>query len=278
MVVPSSRIPALRWLGLAVGLASTAWAAAVLIVGGFAVSVGSLRLSSNDALRPAAVAGVAILVYAVGAGRRRLTADLAAVRGASSAPRLALLLSAVGLVVGLAHNEWTLGGPDSYSYVSQADLWLSGKLTVSVPTAAVAPWPNAIGTFTPFGYRALPTQSAIAPMVGPGLPLLMAAFKALGGHAAAFLVVPLTGALLVWSTFLIGARLGSSHIGVGAAWLVATSPTVLMMYRSQMSDVPAAAFWALATWGVLGVSTRAAVGGGLCAAVAVLIQIGRAHV
>jgi hypothetical protein len=36
----------------------------------------------------------------------------------------------------------------------------------------------------------------------------MAAFKSIAGHPAAFLVVPRTGGLLVWSTFMIGRLLG----------------------------------------------------------------------
>lgn len=268
----SPRVAALRSIGLAIAVGSAIWAVAVLASGGINASIGGVRLASTDAARPLTLAAIGILAYAVGAGRTRLDADLTAIRLATTPARVVGLLSVVVLVVGLAHNEWTLGGPDSYSYVSQADLWLSGRLSVPVPTATVAPWPNAVATLTPFGYRSLPGQSAIAPMVGPGLPLLMAAFKSAGGHAAAFLVAPFLGACLVWATFLLGVRLGSPRIGAGAAWLITTSPTFLMMYRSQMSDVPAATFWAIATWCVLGTSVRTALGGGLSAAVAVLIR------
>jgi len=41
--------------------------------------------------------------------------------------------------------------------------------------------------------------------------------------------VPLTGALLVWTTFLLGRRVQSDAVGLAAAWLVATSPTFLIM-------------------------------------------------
>ena len=85
----------------------------------------------------------------------------------------------------------------------------------------------------------------------------MAAMKAVAGHAALFLVVPITAALLIWATFGIGRKLGSASLGLGAAWLVATSPAFLTMIKEPMSDVPAAAFWALATWKVLDESDRA---------------------
>jgi hypothetical protein len=152
------------------------------------------------------------------------------------------------------------------------DLWLRGSLKVPIKIANEVPWPNALATFTPFGYAVVAHEAAIAPITPPGLPLLMAAFKSTGTHAAAFLVVPLTGGLLVWSTFLIGRRLGSDRVALAGAWLVATSPTFLMMFKSQMSDVPAAAFWAMATYWILGTTTRSAVAAGAAASLAILIR------
>jgi hypothetical protein len=248
------------------------WALAVRLSGGFAVSVGGLRLSSSDAIRPLIVAAIAAAIYVGLSGMTRARADAAALRRRLTFPLLAAMLTAVVLVVGIANNSWSAGGSDSYSYVSQADLWLQGNLKVPVPIADAAPWPNALVTFTPLGYRTVPNETAITPVTGPGLPLLMAAFKLVAGHPAAFLVAPLSGALLVWTTFLIGRRLGSDPIGLGGAWLVATSPTFLMMFKSQMSDVPAAAFWALATYWVLGRTVRSAVAAGLAASIAILIR------
>ena len=141
-----------------------------------------------------------------------------------------------------------------------------------MPIANDVPWPAPLSTFVPFGYAAVANESAIAPMVGPGLPLLMAAMKAVGGHAALFLVVPITAALLIWATFGIGRQLGSARLGLGAAWLVATSPAFLTMIKEPMSDVPAAAFWALATWKVLDDSRFSAALAGAAAAMAILIR------
>ena len=149
---------------------------------------------------------------------------------------------------------------------------LAGRLTVPVPIANEVPWPRPLSTFVPFGYAAVTSESAIASAVGPGLPLLMALFKAIGGHTALFLVVPITAALLVWSTFAIGRTLGSSSLGLGAAWLTATSPAFLTMIKEPMSDVPAAAFWALATWKALDASRWSAVVSGVAAAIAILIR------
>ncbi len=100
----------------------------------------------------------------------------------------------------------------------------------------------------------------------------MAAAKTIAGHCAMFLVTPLSGALLVWITFAIGRRLVSDAVGLAAAWLVATSPAVLAMLVSPMSDVPAAAFWAAAMYFTLGSSSRSALMAGLAASAAILIR------
>src|SRR5690242_6356162 len=75
--------------------------------------------------------------------------------------------------------------------------------------------------------------------------------------------------------------MGSSALGLGAAWLVATSPAFLTMTKEPMSDVPAAAFWAVATWKTCRVRLQAdlaqrsrssAVVAGVAAAIAILIR------
>ena len=260
-----------RALGV-IALLAAIWTLVVWLSGGLSASLGPLRLSSSDAIRPLIVAIVAAVAYLATSGFARARDDAARVRHTLTPRRLAVALTVVVLVVGLGNNSWGAGGSDSYSYVSQMDLWLAGTMKVPVSMAAQVPWPDALKTFTPFGYSAVTHESAITPITGAGLPLLMAIFKTIGGHAAAFLVVPMTGALLVWTTFLIGRRVASDAIGISAAWLVATSPTFLMMFKSQMSDVPAAAFWALATYWMLGNSRRSAAAAGLAASIAILIR------
>ena len=248
------------------------WGAVVWLLDGIALSIGPLRVSSSDSTRPLIVATTAAIVYFALSGQKAAREDARRLRRALTPPRVALLLTSVVVAVGIANNSWAVGGSDSYSYASQMDLWSRGELKVPVTMASEAPWPDALATFTPFGYAAVAREAAIAPITPPGLPLLMAAFKSIGGHAAAFLVVPLTGGLLVWSTFLIGRRLDSDRLGLAGAWLVATSPTFLMMFKSQMSDVPAAAFWTVATYWILGTTISSAVAAGLAASLAILIR------
>jgi hypothetical protein len=82
----------------------------------------------------------------------------------------------------------------------------------------------------------------------------MAATVTIGGDPAIFLVVPLMGALTVWSTFVLGRRLVSPAVGAASAWLVACSPIFLYQVVQPMSDVPAAALWTASLAVALGVA------------------------
>ena len=114
---------------------------------------------------------------------------------------LAILLALCPAIAGIARNSWTAGGADQYAYVSQADLWLQRDLTVPIPLAATAPWPEALLTFMPHGFR----PAVVGTGIRPGDRARSAAADGRRendrGHCAMFLVTPLTGALLVWMTF-----------------------------------------------------------------------------
>ena len=270
-----------------IALAAGVWG--LLLVAGYgrSLSIGSWRISSHNPLRPLLVCILSTLAYWAVSGRRGLSADLTRLfrllSGVTAIGRqaarvnptfVAILIAASSVGIAFAFRESTAGGSDAYTYVTQADLWIARtpKLRIEMPIAVAAPWPSAIDTFTPFGYRSTSDRRAVVPVSPPGLPLLMAAFALVGGHCAMFSVVPLTGGLLVWSTYLIGRRIESAVIGLSAAWLVATSPTFLSMNKSIMSDVPAAAFWALAIAALLRPSTASMLGAGLSASAAILIR------
>lgn len=256
----------------AAAVLALAWSIVIRVTGGTVLAIGELRISSTDPVRPMLAAVVLAAIYAFASGRQRVRDDLRRARGIATPARLAAALAVTIGVIAMSQSSYTASGADAYAYVTQADLLLAGRLTVPVPIADEVPWPRPLSTFVPFGYAAVANGSAIAPAVGPGLPLLMALFKAIGGHAALFLVVPMTAALLVWSTFAMGRRVGSSGLGLGAAWLVATSPAFLTMTKEPMSDVPAAAFWALAAWKALQTSRWSTVVAGVAAAIAILVR------
>ena len=176
------------------------------------------------------------------------------------------------VVVAVRYGSYVAGGSDSYCYVHQAERWASGRLLDPDPLAIEAPWPNAPLTFAPAGHVPSPTvRGAIVPICPPGLSMLMAPALAVGGRAAMFAVVPLCGLLLVVATFLLGTRIGDG-VGLAAAALTAASPIVLYQLIQPMSDVPAAAFWALALALATRASAPASVVAGVCAGLAILIR------
>jgi hypothetical protein len=181
------------------------------------------------------------------------------------------VVALAALYAGLHWGSTTAGGADSYGYVSEAQLWRRGRLTIEEPIARQSPWPLAIDTWAPLGYRAAPGRSdAIVPLYSPGLPLLMAAFQTIGGFCAAFVVVPLCGALAIWLTYVLGVRLfAAPAIGLCGALLLATSPIFLYQLMNPMTDVPVTAAWTLAL--VLAVSEWP-LAAGLAVGAAILIR------
>ena len=182
------------------------------------------------------------------------------------------LLVALIVAASIIGGSGIAGGSDSYGYLSQADLWLKGELLIPQPGAASVPWPEGQWTLSPVAYRPSPSRDGIVPIVAPGFPLLLAVFKFVGGQCATRFVVPLTAGILVAVTFAIGRRAISDQVGAAAAWLLATSPVVLYMAMSPMSDMPAAAFWAIAIYGCLHASRTGAALAGTAAAIAILIR------
>jgi hypothetical protein len=247
---------------LAVFVLSVEWAVVLILSGGFDTEVFGRRLSSNAPLRPLLIASLALSVLILAGGIRATPQRAVMV--------IALLMALTGVLFGTT----AAGGADSYGYVSQADLWNTGTLKVSQPWVADVPWPNREWTFAPLGYR--PSGQGrvgeLVPTYSPGLPLLMALAKRAAGHCAMFLIVPVSGAVLVLATYGVGTRLGSPLAGLIGALLVATSPPVLLMLMSALTDVPVAAAWAASFYFLLGTTRRSIVASGLLAAVAILIR------
>jgi hypothetical protein len=185
---------------------------------------------------------------------------------------LAIVLASMLAAVAWHWNTRAASGADSYGYVSQADLWLHGTLQIDQSFAADVPWPLGGYTFSPLGYRPSAEGTHIVPTYSPGLPLMMAGAKAIAGQCALFLVVPITAAILVLATYAIGRQVGRPIVGLAAAWLVATSPAVLFMSMWPMSDVPAAAMWAVAIAFLIGDTRSGAAIAGVTACLAVLVR------
>ena len=257
---------ALLLLGI-VALAVAAWDVAT---GGFYLTVAGVRVSSREAYKPFRL-GMLALVAAIWLGdqvaepRNRSWERLPA-----WTPRIAAGIALVSLLVAIRLGIFAAGGSDSYGYVTQASLWASGRLVTPNPLAALEP---ALGAaVAPMGYRLATTPGAIVPIYPPGLPMAMAVALKAGGATAVYYVVPLLGALAVWLTYLLGARVDRPVTGMMAAILVAFSPIFMFHTFQPMSDVPVTAWWLLAWVLAASPSQLAAFGSGLAVSAATLTR------
>jgi hypothetical protein len=154
-------------------------------------------------------------------------------------------LAAIALATfGVVRGTWAVGGSDSSCYALMAEALASGRLQPASALAVEAPWPDAARTLAPGGFIPSPVRpDAASPICAPGFSVLMAPLAAAFGPNAIFLLVPLAGAVLVFSAFLIARRLAGGMAGATAALLTATSPIVLFQVVQPMNDVLAAALW-----------------------------------
>jgi hypothetical protein len=192
-------------------------------------------------------------------------------RRSNAAAGATIVIALATCYAGVHWGSTVGGGADSFGYVSQAALWRSGHLSTQIPIVRPSPWPLAIDTWAPLGYRPAPgTADRIVPLYAPGLPLLMAAFQIAGGFCAAFLVVPVCGALTIGLTGVFARQLGASAAAaLASVILMATSPIFLYQLMNPMSDVPATAAWTLAAVLLAGGWPLA---GGFAASAALLIR------
>ena len=245
----------------------------ILITGGFVIDLGFLRLSARSPSTPLLTALVAWVVAAL-LGRHDLAAATASVFPflERHAVAVALVLASAAAGVGVAYGTYSASGADAAGYVSQSALLASGRLVHDEPLARQVDWPDATWVFSPLGYRPGPGTGEIVPTYPSGLPLTMAAASVVFGDPGPFLIVPLLGALAVFCTYAIGARLHSRAAGVTAAALLATSPVFLFQIVQPMSDVPATALWALALVLALSPLPGSALAAGAVSGFALLIR------
>jgi hypothetical protein len=249
-----------------------AWGGWLLLVGGFDTEILGLRVRSNAPLRPLIGGAIAFTLFVFLGGRVPLAwvAVLARVRPTERVQVIALSLAVT--VFGIGWAATVASGSDSYGYVSQADLWLEGDLRIEQPWVEEATWPSRRWSFAPLGYRSLNDAFVIVPTYAPGLPLLMAGAKAIGGQEGLFWVVPLLGGLLVFATYGVARRVAPPGAALIAAWLMASCPTMLYMLVSPMSDVAVAGLWMAACLCILRPGVGSAAAGGVCAALAILVR------
>jgi hypothetical protein len=241
------------------------WAVVAFFTGGVGWMLGPIRLSSRQPVRPL-VLGLAIAGwYAWRYSRAAREADGRWLHGwvARVLPWTVPVAVVIAVYLGVHYGSFAAAGSDSYGYVSQARLWLDGLPRVQQPWVQDFSWPNREWVFSPLGYRPFSPDGTIVPTYPAGLPMMMALSLGLLGENGPFYVVPITGALLLWLTYLLGREAaGSKTVGALAALFLLASPIFLTHLLVPMSDVPAAAGWTLVA--VLVLKQRALAAGLAC--------------
>lgn len=273
----SSRVSTIALLLVALATAATLVAIVVAVTGGFTLAIGMggvpLRLSSHDWRDPAVAAAVSWALLLMLGREHAVRAGESVLRFIDSfSATIAFLLAAATLGIGVGYGTYSAAGADASGYVSEAAAITSGSLVRSEPLAGAVPWANATWAFAPLGYRPGPVAGEFVPTYPIGLPLAMAPAAATGEPLAVFLVVPLFGAVAVFSTYMLGVKLHSPRAGLTAAVLLATSPIFLFQLVQPMSDVPVTAWWTLAIVFALSQLPEAPAATGVLAGMAILTR------
>ena len=272
-----------RRLLLALSVLLAAFAIALLLTGGFVVSVSGARVSARSPTPTALGAALALAGWAVLAARARAARqDLAAIEVwlAAHARTIVLSIAGAAAAVAIAFGSFSAAGSDASGYLSYSAVLKGGELGRDEPLAAVADWPNAGPTIVALGWRLSADPGRHVPSYPIGLPLLMLPFDRIGGAVAASLVPPLALLVAIWATAMLADRIGGPVAAIVAAVWLATSPVALIEAMQPMSDVPATAAWLMCWAGIVarprqtaGRSARGwAFGAGVAAGVAAMIR------
>jgi len=166
----------------------------------------------------------------------------------------------------------TIGGADSYGYVSAGQLIAQGSLIAEAPIADWLSAPNRLAVASPLGWTPSPDGTGIVPAYPLGVPALMALFTLLGGSTAVFLVAPFTAAVTLLLVNRLTKQWYDAETALVATALVAWNPLFITYAKQPMSDVPATMWIVLALMLAIRSSPMSAFGAGLAAGAAVITR------
>jgi hypothetical protein len=215
-----------------------------LVAGPLRFDVLGISVSMRSVARPLIVAAVLLVV--------RLGFFMPPDRVANafeSVTRVVFGAVLCGGVLGwMSFLSMTCGGADSYGYVSAAERILYKAVVQEEPLTNVLPFAEAISATTPLGYTpSTQVPGASVPVYPLGLPALMAASIALAGRNGPFFVAPLMGLVLLGAVYVSALVLTRDRlVALLTTALTAVNPVVFTYAIQPMSDVPAAAFFAIA--------------------------------
>jgi hypothetical protein len=261
---PRDSTTAHRFGALIDWLAAAALALAVIVAAaGIDFRIGGVSIRSHSTVRVLAAAVVLIAI------RVRL--------GIDSYPKWLTRLTLLTAICGSAEAclrflVTTIGGADSYGYVSASAMLANGRLIESAPIADWLAASNRMQLASPLGWTPAPDGSGIAPAFPIGVSAVMAFFTIVAGPSGAFFVSPLAGLVTLFLVYRLARGWFDAEIGLLAAALVAWNPLFITYAKQPMSDITATMWMTLAL--VLAVRSTALIGflGGLAAGAAVITR------
>jgi hypothetical protein len=243
----------------------------------------------------AAVLAFAVLVYLVGVDVRlagitvrshsaaRVLAAAAALLllririGIDSYPRWLMRLVLLVAICGSIESWFrfllpTIGGADSYGYVSASRAIAGGRLIEPAPLAEWLSAPNRMALVSPLGWTPSPDGNGIAPTFPIGVSIVMALFTLIGGAGAVFFVAPVAGLITLWLVYRLAREWVDPETSLLAAAMVAWNPLFITYAKQPMSDVPASMWIVLALLLAVQRSNATAFFAGLAAGAAVITR------
>jgi len=166
----------------------------------------------------------------------------------------------------------TIGGADSYGYVSASRMIADGRLIDPAPIAEWLTAPNRLAIASPLGWTPAPDGSGIAPTFPIGASMVMALFSLVGGQQAVFFVAPLMALLTLGLVYRAARDWFDAEVALLGVAILAWNPVFVTYAKQPMSDVPATAWVTLAVVLALQRNTLSAFGAGLAAGAAVITR------
>ena len=166
----------------------------------------------------------------------------------------------------------TIGGADSYGYVSASRLIARGSL---VADASIAEWlsaANRLAIASPLGWAPAADGSGIVPAYPLGAPAVMAVFSMIGGPNAVFAVAPVVAVVTLFLVHRLTRAWYDADTALLATALVAWNPLVIAYAKQPMSDVPATMWMVLAMIFAVSSKSSTAFGSGIAAGIAVITR------
>lgn len=220
-------------------LAAAVAAAVIVAMAGVDAQIFGMTVRAHGAGRVLILASL-LLGVRVWRGVRPMSAWLT---------RMILLVAvAASVATWLRFLLTTIGGADSWGYVSASELIRHGRLIDPAPMAQWLSASNRLAIASPLGWAPAPGEAGIAPAYPLGLPIVMALFGALGGSNAVFFVSPIAAAIVLLLVYRLARQWYDGSVALLAVALVAWNPVFIAYAKQPMSDMVATMWVMLALW------------------------------